>query len=212
MPPTADNDKDNVLHESQSFHSLTSNTPTTPRRKTLKLLTASPEVPIPPSLRQSPYLTSPIFSQALPSPTLPSEEDEKWLQDTIPIASQTRQLATEGGFPQFVNGGLQRRGSIIQLSKRAVQKNVITILTGGEAGQGVEYDVKSEDMGESCKLKLGDFRRARPSSLLLADPHNSAGALGVSHGPRSSTNNRRRRSASPYRPEPFNMDETFPYR
>lgn len=58
------------------------------RRHSLRLLT-TPPIPVPPSLKTSPYLTtSTIFSCGLASPTLPSEEDEKWLQDTIPIPSR----------------------------------------------------------------------------------------------------------------------------
>ncbi len=212
MNPTEVNDNDEIFHESHSFQSLTLKTSTISQRKSLTLLTVTPNIPIPPSLRQSPYLTSPIFSQAFPSPTPPSEEDEKWLQDTIPIASQARQpvvLATEGGCPQFVKGSLQRRGSIIQLSKRAAQKNGIIVLSGGEAKQGGESknNVKDGDgkLGIGLGVGVSGQTGVASPSLLSADPHNS-------HGLWPSTHNRRRRSASPRRPEPFNMDETFPFR
>jgi hypothetical protein len=78
-------------HETvDSPSSLQSHMPhTMPRRNSLRLLTTTPNIPVPPSLRTSPYLTSSsIFSHGLASPTLPSEEDEKWLQDTIPLPSR----------------------------------------------------------------------------------------------------------------------------
>lgn len=58
-----------------------------PRRNSLRLLTSSstPNIPVPPSLQKSPYLTSSTFSCDLPSPTRPNEADERWLQDTIPL-------------------------------------------------------------------------------------------------------------------------------
>lgn len=88
------------------------------RRRSLKLLTSTPDVPVPPSLQQSPYLKSPVFSQVLSSPTLPSEEDELWLQDTIPISKSViinpTMVATEGG-----STSPARRGSIVPASLRA---------------------------------------------------------------------------------------------
>jgi len=203
MNLTEATDKDEISNDSHSFQSLTSKTS---RRKSLTLLTVTPNIPIPPSLRQSPYLRSPIFSQALPSPTPPSEEDEKWLQDTIPIASQTRQpvlLATEGGC-QFVEGNLQRRGSIIQLSRRAAQKNGLIVLSGRVAKQGGETNTDLKDGGDGGSGVGLSGQTGVASPLLSAVPHNSHGLWPSTH--------RRRRSASPCRPEPFNMNETFPFR
>lgn len=44
-------------------------------------------VPIPPSLLASPYLYSPVFTHSPPCtlPRLPTEQDELWLQDTVPL-------------------------------------------------------------------------------------------------------------------------------
>ena len=107
------------------------------RRKSLSLLTATPSFPIPPSLQHSPYLTSPsIFSQTLSSPSLPSYEDEKWLQDTIPtISAPLRPLVTESDSPS----GRDLRGSTVQLSRRASQKTSEVIMI--EESQNAEYDV-----------------------------------------------------------------------
>ncbi|TFK42906.1 hypothetical protein BDQ12DRAFT_298658 [Crucibulum laeve] len=59
------------------------------RRKSLRLPSQPPPIPIPPSLLQSPYLNSPqsIFKRDLSAPRMPSQEDEQWLQDTIPMPS-----------------------------------------------------------------------------------------------------------------------------
>lgn len=43
--------------------------------------------PVPPSLLESPYLTSPIFGQEVSASHLPTEQDELWLQDTIPLSA-----------------------------------------------------------------------------------------------------------------------------
>ncbi|KAL0071587.1 hypothetical protein AAF712_001444 [Marasmius tenuissimus] len=58
-------------------------------RRILRL--PSPEamtVPIPPSLLQSPHLTSPesVFQKAPSAPSTPSAEDETWLRDTVPLS------------------------------------------------------------------------------------------------------------------------------
>ncbi|KAF8633701.1 hypothetical protein AX17_004359 [Amanita inopinata Kibby_2008] len=54
----------------------------------LKLPTRATHIPIPPSLLTSPYLNSPesIFQRDISTP-LPSEEDEQWLQDTVPLSA-----------------------------------------------------------------------------------------------------------------------------
>ncbi|KAG6821159.1 hypothetical protein H0H93_005379 [Arthromyces matolae] len=59
------------------------------RRKSLQLPSQPTAVPIPPSLLHSPYLDPhSIFQRSLSMPHCPTEEDEKWLQDTIPLSSQ----------------------------------------------------------------------------------------------------------------------------
>ncbi|TFK72525.1 hypothetical protein BDN72DRAFT_836092 [Pluteus cervinus] len=63
------------------------------RKKSLCLPNQPLHVPVPPSLLQSPYLNSPqsIFQRAASAPRLPSEEDEEWLQDTVPLSSEIRE-------------------------------------------------------------------------------------------------------------------------
>jgi len=93
-----------------STASMNLNTPTpVPRRNSLRLPPQPPHIPVPPSLKQSPYLNAPIFKCEVPSPRLPSEEDERWLQDTVPINS-------EGGDSAKANFD-RRRGSIVQPSR-----------------------------------------------------------------------------------------------
>ncbi|KAF8638520.1 hypothetical protein AX16_010502 [Volvariella volvacea WC 439] len=70
-------------------------------------------VPIPPSLLQSPYLNSPqsIFQRTVSAPRLPSEEDEEWLQDTVPISGQIRAGSYDrdgNGYLNFQNPSHQR--------------------------------------------------------------------------------------------------------
>ncbi|KAF9009344.1 hypothetical protein BDQ17DRAFT_1347926 [Cyathus striatus] len=73
--------------------------PRTPlkRRRSLHLLAHPPPIPIPPSLLQSPYLSpqSDNIKRQLSVPRLPSREDELWLQDTVPLASQTAHTSLE---------------------------------------------------------------------------------------------------------------------
>jgi len=61
-----------------------------PRRRpsSLRITTRPVQVPIPPSLLTSPYLNSPesIFQREIVTPCRrPSEADEQWLQDTVPL-------------------------------------------------------------------------------------------------------------------------------
>ncbi|KAG6829982.1 hypothetical protein H0H87_009589 [Tephrocybe sp. NHM501043] len=56
------------------------------RRKSLQLPPRPIDVPIPPSLLESPYLNpQSIFQRTISAPHNPSEDDERWLQDTVPI-------------------------------------------------------------------------------------------------------------------------------
>ncbi|KAG6920004.1 hypothetical protein DXG01_013353 [Tephrocybe rancida] len=60
---------------------------TVSRRKSLQLPPRPVKVPIPPSLLQSPYLDpQSIFQRTISAPHYPSEEDERWLQDTVPLS------------------------------------------------------------------------------------------------------------------------------
>ncbi|KAE9406456.1 hypothetical protein BT96DRAFT_253661 [Gymnopus androsaceus JB14] len=55
-------------------------------------------IPIPPSLLQSPHLNSPWspFQRTDSVPSTPSEEDEQWLGDTVPLsASSSRVVRSE---------------------------------------------------------------------------------------------------------------------
>lgn len=58
------------------------------RRSSLRFPAQPPPIPIPPSLIESPYLKAPRFRQESSAPCVPTEEDERWLQDTVPIQSQ----------------------------------------------------------------------------------------------------------------------------
>ncbi|KAJ3883807.1 hypothetical protein F5051DRAFT_390948 [Lentinula edodes] len=75
-------------------------TPAKPKRcpnraASLRLCNAKTiDVPIPPSLLQSPYLNSPMspFQKANSAPCTPSREDEQWLRDTVPLSNHSAPL------------------------------------------------------------------------------------------------------------------------
>lgn len=60
----------------------------TSRRQSLRLPPHPLNIPIPPTLLQSPYLNSPqsIFQRTISAPQHPNAEDERWLQDTVPFS------------------------------------------------------------------------------------------------------------------------------
>lgn len=68
--------------------------PTDPTKAIFRRLPSQPiHIPIPPSLVESPHLYSPqsIFRRASSTPALPSQEDEEWLRDTIPLGTEEGQ-------------------------------------------------------------------------------------------------------------------------
>ncbi|KAK7466902.1 hypothetical protein VKT23_003966 [Stygiomarasmius scandens] len=72
------------------------------RQSSLKLTKANVHIPIPPSLLQSPHLNpESIFQKVASAPSTPSEADERWLQDTVPL---TWTKNTDGDDP---SGSLQ---------------------------------------------------------------------------------------------------------
>jgi len=79
------------------------------RRNSLRLSIQTSSIPIPPSLRQSPYLDSPIFNEAT-SPRLPTEAEERWLQDTVPVDLPS----TFHSSPSATSHVRERSGSIKQ--------------------------------------------------------------------------------------------------
>jgi len=65
------------------------------RSKSLRIPRKPIEPPVPPSLlAKASYLASPhsIFCQTLSSPWLPSQEDEEWLRDTVPLSWEGRDV------------------------------------------------------------------------------------------------------------------------
>ncbi|KAG6813600.1 hypothetical protein H0H92_009217 [Tricholoma furcatifolium] len=62
------------------------------RRKSLQLPHRPMDVPIPPSLLESPYLGPKSIFQRTPSAPhdRPTEEDERWLQDTVPLSPDAK--------------------------------------------------------------------------------------------------------------------------
>jgi len=83
-------------------------TTTITRRHSLRIPAQPPPTPIPPSLRESPYLNATLFNHDLSLPRSPSDEDEQWLQDTVPL--------TQGGTTNAKGSGVDRKGSIVRRS------------------------------------------------------------------------------------------------
>ncbi|KAF8061503.1 hypothetical protein FPV67DRAFT_1673138 [Lyophyllum atratum] len=68
-------------------------------RQSLQLPPQPLDAPIPPSLLQSHYLNSPesIFQRSVSASHIPSEEDEQWLQDTVPLALDPQDKESKRG-------------------------------------------------------------------------------------------------------------------
>lgn len=71
------------------------------RHRSLRLPSKPVDAPVPPSLADSKYLTSPhsIFRRAISDSHLPSQEDEEWLRDLVPQTTHQ-----EGSSPQRLSG------------------------------------------------------------------------------------------------------------
>ena len=103
-------------------------TTTITRRHSLRIPAQPPPTPIPPSLRESPYLHATLFNYDL-SPRSPSDEDEQWLQDTVPL--------TQGG-TNAKGSGLDRKGSIVRRSWPAgSRRNTISSPTTNKSDSAV---------------------------------------------------------------------------
>ena len=77
------------------------------RSHSLRLPNKPVDIPVPPSLAESPYLTSPnsIFRRALSNPPVPSQEDEEWLRDTVPLSWERQDVqATLGAARSMLTG------------------------------------------------------------------------------------------------------------
>ncbi|KAJ4488219.1 hypothetical protein J3R30DRAFT_907497 [Lentinula aciculospora] len=101
-----------------------------PRRAaSLRLCNAKADVPVPPSLLESPYLNSPMspFQRAASVPCTPSQEDEEWLRDTIPLPSSsitplgrsasTKENTCRSAHSQQSHNGTAQGGTIDKLTR-----------------------------------------------------------------------------------------------
>lgn len=91
-----------------------------PRRNSLRLPIQPPEVPVPPSLVGSPYLRSGRYQGQRGGPVqphYPSEEDELWLQDTVPIGSPSPNI------PQSAPSSWQSSSSMSSSSSSSSSTN-----------------------------------------------------------------------------------------
>jgi len=79
------------------------------RAKSLRIPRRPVEPPVPPSLlAKASYLTSPhsIFRRALSTPHLPSQEDEEWLRDTVPLSWERRDVNITLGSGNLLLSGM----------------------------------------------------------------------------------------------------------
>lgn len=140
------------------------------RRNSLRLPPQPPPAPVPPSLIKSPYLNAPVFSSNLTSPRLPSEQDERWLQDTVPIsASKSTDAAS---------GAADRRGSVVHPPTRHPQG--LGIIMNGN-GSSHSYNGYPRTPGARTPIIEGLPSSSYFSPTLSAATGRSRGSSNSSH-------------------------------
>ncbi|KAK7043680.1 hypothetical protein VNI00_008291 [Paramarasmius palmivorus] len=92
-------------------------------------------IPVPPSLLHSPLLTSPhsIFQRPLSLPSTPTEEDETWLRDTVPLAA--------GENPKSIRGGKENHSFTTQRQRQTSGPG--SEAENSEEGLKEDYDAPS---------------------------------------------------------------------
>lgn len=115
--------------ERAAIKSFSMPTTTIPRRHSLRIPAQPPPIPIPPSLRESPYLNATLFKYDLSLPRSPSDEDERWLQDTVP-------LAQGGTITKGTSVDLNRRGSIVRRSRQPGRHTTPSPTTNSRSSEG----------------------------------------------------------------------------
>ncbi|KAF7970749.1 hypothetical protein HWV62_1526 [Athelia sp. TMB] len=85
--PTSERPRSRPVSSVASISSSSGVSRTRSLRQTMRQKPLAP-IPVPPSLAHSPHLTSPhsIFRRVISNPILPTQEDEEWLRDTIPLS------------------------------------------------------------------------------------------------------------------------------
>ncbi|KAJ3760910.1 hypothetical protein EV361DRAFT_370675 [Lentinula raphanica] len=131
MPAKSTSSSCTTSRPEQSVCSPTSPKQGSPRRSSsLRLCkTKAAVVPIPPSLLQSPHLSSPMspFQKASSTSTVPSPEDEQWLRDTIPLCTSS---TTTLGRSSSLNEGTRSRTAYAQIPQNGQNRADTTVSDG----------------------------------------------------------------------------------
>ncbi|TRM61734.1 hypothetical protein BD626DRAFT_500379 [Schizophyllum amplum] len=86
------------------------------RHPSLRLGKLPDRAPIPPSLLDSPLLHHPdsIFRRGIATPRRPSEEDERWLQDTVPLVPASSPTTPTKARRLSLSGGVREEGALVR--------------------------------------------------------------------------------------------------
>lgn len=142
------------------------------RRNSLRLPPQPPPAPVPPSLIKSPYLNAPVFSSNPTSPRFPSEQDERWLQDTVPI-STSKSIDSAAG-------AADRRGSVVHPPSRRPQGLGIT-LSNGNGNNHSSFSAYPRTPGARTPIIEGLPSSSYFSPTLSAATGRSRGSSNSSH-------------------------------
>jgi hypothetical protein len=112
-----------------------------PGRANTRQFTPPANVPIPPSLLHSPYLHSPqsIFRRSAASFRYPSQEDDEWLRDTVPLPSGER-TGTGSSPRSWMQGGPKQEA--VSLENNDIQTDSRSV-----GARNVPPDFQPADVG-----------------------------------------------------------------
>lgn len=123
--------------------------------------------PIPPSLISSPYLTSPIFEQEASESHLPTEQDELWLQDTVPL-SPTSSTGSSGSLATLSRENSRKRSQ--QNTTRPTPHSPPIIINHPPPHSFRSRD-RSYTQPPPCNFMHPRDLHCPPNSHLLSQPH-----------------------------------------
>jgi len=148
------------------------------RSHSLRLPSKPVDIPVPPSLAQSPYLTSPhsIFRRALSNPPVPSQEDEDWLRDTVPLSWKDRDVQATLGAAKSLFSGM-----VVVVRRQEEQDSALR----GRSAERVKEERKMSDSMSSPPL----VRTRLPKAAIPARTSNWIQRTTVVAPPRSITAN-----------------------
>lgn len=137
-------------------------------------------VPIPPSLLASPFLSSPAFTRPTPVSHLPTERDELWLQDTVPLPVSPSPSESSGS---LLNSQPPRPSP--QLCRRPIPQSPPIVIN-----RSLHTHVRGHTYPESHLSNFSHYRNSYGRSGSSSEPQS----------PLSSSSSSCRSSLLPYRP------------